>query len=155
MNTVDHKYCNLRSKANEDLAKMCAEAVENKDWSSAWHAALHHQMLCHPVMGPAQLDFFNAEVPNVAKLYTDSATDLAKTRSAHVDAAIDSIPSHAPPEIVRILESTMSRFGELNMTAVALMGFWTGTSMTAYVMNKGQGCLFALIDDSLCKESMA
>lgn len=157
--TVDHKYCNFRSKTNDELAEICKAAMEKDAYGEAYHAAIHHQMLCHPMMGPEQLDFFDSELPVLSKILTGNAAEISSDRATKVNSSLSAperMPDISMPEQVQQMISTMlERYGEANMAMVTLMGMWVGTSLSIYVGSKGEGCVFSLINADLCKEAMA
>lgn len=153
--TVDHKYCNFRSKTNDELAEICKAAAEKDAYGEAYHAALHHQLLCHPMMGPEQLDFFSNELPTLSKIMTGNAEEISADRATKANSFLSAPDIPMPEQVQKMFSSILESYGEANMTVAALVGMWTGTSLSIYVGSKGEGCVFSLINADLCKEAMA
>lgn len=147
-----HGHCSLSRKTVSELTSMCDEAVERKDWSVAYHCAVHHALICHNGLNVEQAKFFmdtDASGPtNVAVTMCNEMAHACITtvseKMSHQDHGF-----HAEMMGKLLIKSVAGEVRDAMVPPAVGM-----TSFTIYVFTRGKGCLFSLIDEDLCKEAI-
>lgn len=148
-----HEGCGLRSKTPAELTEMCAKAVEDKEWTDAYHAAVHHMKVCHLGTDKNSLDLFHEHLPGSIQAGSEIVKVLSTQLNEHLVEQSANALEGAPFQM-KIASGMMLAAISTDLTTVGMMSYLSGAHLSVYVATKGQHCLFGLIDPDLCKEAV-
>lgn len=149
-----HQHCSLSRKSVGELTEICAESVDRKDWSNAYHCAVHHVLMCHNGVNSDQAKFFldTAEAAGPTNMVMLMCNELTSDCFQKVGKSLEEKSDEFQFQMVA--KMMMNQIGPEIRDAMIVPALGM-TTFSIYVFTKGKGCLFSLIDEDLCKESIS